>query len=383
VLVGARALQGVFGAMLAPAALALMTDTFTEPGERRTAAGIYGAIAGGGGAIGLLLGGVLTEYVSWRACLYVNLGFAIPAGIAASVLLRHRVAAVKPHLDLPGALTASLGLFALVYGFNKAETSGWGAGITLGSLTAGLVLLVAFVTLQRRVKNPLLPLRVVLDRNRGGAYLAMAMSGAGIFGVFLFLTYYLQNTLGFSPIEAGVGFLPMTGALLIGVGLATKRLLPHVGPRPVVAGGMLLAATGMAILAQVEVHSTYAGAVLPGLLVAGFGFGMTMATVMTNATLGVRPADAGVASAMVNTGQQIGGSIGTALLSTLSATATTNYLAGKPQTAEVAANAAVHGYTTAFWISAAIFATGALVCGRLLRPGVASLDLGAQPAMAH
>jgi EmrB/QacA subfamily drug resistance transporter len=383
VLVGARALQGVFGAMLAPASLALLTSTFTDPVERRKATGVYGAIAGVGGAIGLLLGGLLTEYASWRACMYVNVAFAIPAGLAALHLLHHQAVAVKPKLDLPGAITATSGLFALVYGFSKAETDGWTSPVTLGFLGAAVVLLVAFVAIQRRVANPLLPLRVVLDRNRAGAYLAVAIAGAGMFGVFLFLTYFLQQTLGFSPVEAGLGFLPMSAAVIVGVGLTTTKLLPRVGPRPIVALGMAAAAGGMLLLTQVAVDSTYAANVLPALLVAGFGFGLIMATVMASATLGVRPSDTGVASAMVNTGQQIGGSIGTALLSTLSASAVSGYLEGRPQSADVLAQAAVHGYTTAFWIAAGIFAAGALICGLLLRPGVPEVDPGAELVMAH
>jgi EmrB/QacA subfamily drug resistance transporter len=382
-LVGARALQGIFGAMLAPASLALLIETFTDPAERRKATGLYGAIAGGGGAIGLLLGGVLTEYVSWRWCLYVNLGFAIPAGLAAMALLHHRRVAVKPRLDLPGVLTASSGIFALVYGFSSAETDGWSAGITLVSFAAAVLLLGAFVAIQRRVAHPLLPLRVVTDRTRAGVYIAVALTGAGMFGIFLFLTYYLQETLGFSPVEAGLAFLPMTAALLVGVGMASGKLLPHVGPKPVLAVGMSLAATGLLLLAQVEVDSSYAAGVLPGLLVTGLGAGFTMATVMGSATHGVRPEDTGVASAMVNTGQQIGGSIGTALLSTLASSSVTNYMDGRPRTPDVIQHAAVQGYTTAFWISAAIFAAGALICGLLLRPGLPELAPGAEPVMAH
>jgi EmrB/QacA subfamily drug resistance transporter len=382
VLVAARAVQGIFGAMLAPASLALLNDTFTDPDERRKAFGLYGAIAGGGGAIGLLLGGVLTEYMSWRWCLYVNLAFAIPAALAALPLLHHRAAAVKPRLDIPGVITASLGIFALVFGFSRAETDGWDAGITVGALSAGVVLLTAFVAIQRRVKHPLLPLRVVADRDRGGAYLAVGMAGAGMFGVFLFLTYYLQETLGFSPVEAGLGFLPMTAALMVGVGLATNKLLPRVGPRPVVTAGMAFAAAGMLVLTRLGVDSSYAADVLPGLLVVGFGIGLTMATVMGSATLGVRPGDAGVAGAMINTGQQIGGSIGTAVLSTLAASAVTSYAEGRPRTADVAAQAAVHGYTTAFLVAAGIFAAGALICGVLMRSGVPRVEVGAEPVLA-
>jgi EmrB/QacA subfamily drug resistance transporter len=382
-LVGARAVQGVFGAMLAPASLALLNDTFTDPVERRKAFGLYGAIAGGGGAIGLLLGGILTEYMSWRACLYVNLAIAIPAALAALALLHHRAAAVKPRLDIPGVLTASAGIFAVVFGFSRAETDGWGAGITLGALAAGVVLLISFVALQRRVKHPLLPLRVVTDRDRAGAYLAVGIVGAGMFAVFLFLTYYLQETLAFSPVEAGLGFLPMTAALLVGVGVATNALLPRVGPRRVVTAGLTLASAGMLLLTQLSVDSTYAPGVLPALLVLGFGVGLTMATVMGSATLGVRPADAGVASAMINTGQQIGGSIGTAVLSTLASSAVTSYMDGRARTPDVVAQASVHGYTAAFLVAAGIFAFGAIVCARLMSRGVPQVDVAAEPVLAH
>jgi EmrB/QacA subfamily drug resistance transporter len=383
VLVAARAVQGVFGALLAPAALSLVSNTFTDPRERAKAFGIYGAIAGGGGAVGLLLGGLLTEYMSWRACLYVNLGFAIPAALAGFALLRQEARAARPRLDLAGVLTASAGLFGLVYGFSKAETDGWGAAITLGCLAAGVVSLTVFVMIERRVKHPLLPLRVVLDRNRGGAYLAVAAAGAGIFGVFLFLTYYLQETLGYSPVKTGAAFLPMTACLVAAAGASSAKLTPRVGPKPVIAVGLALCGAGMMLLTGITVDSSYAAAVLPALCVVGLGMGLTMATAMGTATLGVRPEDAGIASAMVNTGQQIGGSVGTAVLSTFASTATTNYLAGKAASPDVVAHAAVHGYTTAFWISAGIFAAGAVVAGLLLRPGVPMRDPEAQPAFAH
>src|SRR5919108_44652 len=268
------------------------------------------------------------------------------------------------------ALASSAGLFALVYGFTKAETNGWGAAVTLGFLAAGVVLLAVFVAIQRRSPHPLLPLRVVLDRNRSGAYLAVGVVGAGMFGVFLFLTYYLQRTLGFTPVETGLAFLPMVGALMITATGASTTILPRVGPRPLVAVGLMLGAGGMALLTQGGVHSTYAADHPPGLLVIGLGLGLSMATAMGTATLGVQASDAGVASAMVNTAQQIGGSLGTALLSTLAASATSAFVAGKSAGPAVMAEAAVHGYTTAFWWSAAIFAAGAGMCGLLMRPGV-------------
>jgi EmrB/QacA subfamily drug resistance transporter len=377
-LVGARAVQGLFGAVLAPAALSLLTTTFTDTAERAKAFAIYGGIAGAGGAVGLLLGGVLTEYLSWRWSLYVNLVFAVPAAIGAFVLLENRAAAAGARIDLPGVLTSSAGLFALVYGLTKAETDGWGAGITLGFLAAAVVLLVAFAVLQRRSTHALLPLRVLADRNRSGAYLAVLASGAGMFGVFLFLTYYLQQTLGFSPVGTGLAFLPMVAVLAAVAGIAQTRLLPRTGPRVLIAAGMLVSALGMALLTRVGLHSTYAGDVLPALLVMGAGIGLAMATAMSTATLGVSAADAGVASATVNTSQQIGGSIGTALLSTLAASAATAYAP-----AHGAAAAAVHGYTTAFWWAAAIFAVGAVVCGLLMRSGTPAEAPEGAPVFAH
>jgi EmrB/QacA subfamily drug resistance transporter len=319
VLVAARALQGVFGALLAPAALSLLTTTFTDPKERNTAIGVFGAIAGSGAAVGLLLGGVLTEYLSWRWCLYVNLVFAAVAAVGAWRLLHNQVPADKPRLDIPGTLTASAGLFGLVYGFSHAESAGWGAPLTLVALGAAAVLLSAFVALQRRVAHPLLPLHVVLDRTRGGSYLALALAGAGIFGVFLFLTYYLQQNLGFSPIRTGLAFLPMTLSIMVTATYATTRLVPRVGPRPMVVGGLALATAGMLYLAQLSVDSHYATGVLPALLLLGPGLGLIFATCIDNATAGVAPHDAGVASAMVNTMQQVGGSVGTELMSSYSA----------------------------------------------------------------
>jgi EmrB/QacA subfamily drug resistance transporter len=385
-LVGARALQGLFGALLAPAALSLLTTTFTEPGERNKAFGVFGAIAGSGAAVGLLLGGILTEYLSWRWCLYVNLAFSVVAITGALTLLRNEVHPNAPKLDIPGTVTASAGLFALVYGFSHAATSSWGNATTLGFLAAGVVLLASFVAIQQRVAHPLLPLRVVLDRDRGGSYLAVGLSGIAIFGVFLFLTYYLQQSLGFSPIQSGAAFLPMTFAIMLSATTAQTRLLPRTGARPLVGLGMLLGATGMLYLTGIGPHSSYAVHVLPALIVMGLGFGLIFAPAMSSATLGVAPTDAGVASAMVNTMQQIGGSIGTALLSTLAASATTSYIDGHGRTPDVLAQAAVHGYTTAFYWSAAIFLIAAVACTALLRPGPAAVPQAAgagEPVFAH
>jgi EmrB/QacA subfamily drug resistance transporter len=254
-LVGARALQGVFAAMLAPAALSLLATTFTDPAERGKAFGVYGAIAGVGGAVGLLLGGFLTEVLDWRWCLYVSILFAVPAAIGGVRLLHQVPAPNRPRLDIPGTIVASSGLFALVFGLSRAETDGWGEPVTLAFLGASALLLVAFVALQRRVANPLLPLRVVTDRNRGGAFLAIATASAGIFGVFLFLTFYLQNTKGFSAFETGLAFLPMSFSIVVTATLVNTRVLARTGPRPLVPTGMLLASLGMVLLTAIGVDT--------------------------------------------------------------------------------------------------------------------------------
>jgi EmrB/QacA subfamily drug resistance transporter len=387
VLVAARALQGVFGALLAPAALSILTTTFVDPEERAKAFGAFGAVAVGGAALGLILGGVLTEYLSWRWCLYVNLLIAIPATLAALSLLHNEVPAHRDRIDVPGTVTASTGLFAIVYGLANAQTHSWSAPLTIGMLAGGAVLLAGFVLIQSRSRNPLLPLHVVIDRDRGGSFLAMFLSGAGMFAIFLFLTYYMQQTLGFSPITTGLAFLPMTFTIVISATLGSTRLLPRIGPRPLIGGGMLVASAGMLTLTGVGVDTAYASHVLPGLLIIGTGLGLVFSSAMATATFGVEAADAGVASAMVNTMQQIGGSIGTALLSTLAASAATSELAGvagRPDAA-LAAHAAVHGYTTAFWWAAAIYAAGAIVCGSLLtaRSRVVGVVGAGEPVLAH
>jgi EmrB/QacA subfamily drug resistance transporter len=373
-LVGARALQGVFAALLAPAALSLLATTFTDPAERGKAFGVYGAIAGAGGAFGLLLGGALTEVLDWRWCLYVSIFFAVPAAIAGLRLLHHVPAANRPRLDIPGTVLASSGLFALVFGLSRAETDGWGEPVTLAFLGASALLLTAFVALQRRAADPLLPLRVVTDRNRGGSFLAIATAGAGIFGVFLFLTFYLQNVKGMSALETGLAFLPMNFSIIVTATLVNTRILARTGVRPLVPTGMVLAALGMALLTRIGVDTAYASHVLPSLILIGMGFGLVVAPSFATATLGVPARDSGAASAMVNTSQQVGGSIGTALLSTFAVSATADYLSAHGP--ELARQAAVEGYTTAFWWATAIFAVGAVVTGSLLRSHV-------RPEVAH
>jgi len=382
VLVGARSLQGAFGALLAPAALSTLTTTFTVPAERARAFGVYGAIAGGGGAVGLLLGGVLTEFLDWRWCMFVNVAFAVPAAIGLHGLLDRDRADRGVRMDIPGAVAATAGLFGIVFGFSRAEAEGWSAAVTIGSLAAGVILLAVFFLIERRSAAPLLPPRVLADRNRAGSYLAVGVVGASMFGVFLFLTYYLQQTLEFAPVETGLAFLPMIAFLMAGSVGSSTRLMPRFGPRPLVPTGMLLSAGGMLWLTGVGVDSTYAGAVLPGLCLVGAGFGLVIAPSMASATLGVAPRDAGVASATVNTCQQVGGSVGTALLSTISASAVTAFASDKVPSTELMARAAVHGYTTAFWWSAGILAVGGLVTAITLRSGVAKAE-GEALALAH
>ena len=372
-LVTARAVQGVFGAMLAPAALSLLTTTFTDNRERGRAFGIYGAIAGGGAAVGLLLGGVLTEYLSWRWCMYVNLAFAAGALVGGALLLHDRVETARPKLDIPGILLVSTGLFSVVFGFSHASTAGWADSQTLSFLAAGVVLLASFVVVQTRVSNPVLPLRVILDRNRGGSYLAILSLGIALFGMFLFLTYYLQGTLGFSAVDSGLAFLPMTGALVITSQLAVNVLARRVGPRYIIAPGLAIAAIGLFLLAQLDINSSYVSNVLPATIIFGLGAGLTFSSATANATARVRVDDAGVASAMVSTGQQVGGSVGTALLSTLAASAASGYLTSHTG-ARVAELATIHSYTTAFGWAAVVVAIGAVLTAAILRGDVAPID---------
>jgi EmrB/QacA subfamily drug resistance transporter len=381
-LVAARALQGAFGALLAPAALSLLATTFTDPEERSKAFGIYAGIAGAGGAIGLLLGGALTEVLGWRWCLYVSIVFAVPAAIAGTRLLHHVPVTSRPRLDVPGALTVSSGLFALVYGLARARSDGWGDPVTVAFLAGSAVLLAAFIALERRAAHPLLPLRVITDRDRGASFVGIGTASAGLFGLFLFLTFYLQDTKGFTPLQTGLAFLPLSFSIAPTVGIVSTRVLPRTGPRPLVPTGLLTAGLGMVLLTRIGVDTAYATHVLPSLVLIGVGFGLTLAPSFAIATA-VPARDTGVASGMVNTSQQTGGSIGAALLSTLAASAATDFVMKSGSAPDVLREAAVHGYTTAFWWAAGIFAIGALVCGSLLRPGARpELAHGAEPAAA-
>ena len=365
-LVTARTLQGAFGAILAPSALGTLISTFRDPRERGRAFGVFGSVAGGGGAVGLILGGVLTQYLSWRWTMYVNLVFAAIAVAGALAYMQSNRPASRPRMDWPGTLLASAGLFLIVFGFSHAEVAGWTAALTVGSLVGGVVLLAAFVLAERRASHPLLPLRVITDRTRGGAYISVGLAGIAVFGVFLFLTYYLQLIKGYSPVTSGVAFLPMIACILLASNTSSILLLPRVGPRALVVTGMLLGGGGMAYLTQLSVNSSYVGDILPTLLALGLGFGMIFSPAINTATTGVARQDSGVASALVNTMQQVGGSIGTAALSTLALTATATYLTVHHAGPLAPAVAAVHGYDVGFTVSAALFAVGAIAAAVLL-----------------
>ncbi|GAB6901674.1 MFS transporter [Kineosporia succinea] len=395
-LVAARALQGVFGALLAPTALAVLATTFVDPVERRRAFGIFGAIAGMGGAIGLLLGGVLTENLDWRWNLYVNCFIAVIAVVGALFFLPHvQRSGPRPKLDVPGTVLVSAALFGLVYGFSHAETDGWGNGLTIGMLIGSVVLGTAFVWWQTRAEHPLMPLSIVLDRNRSASYLSVLLAGIGMFGIFLFLTYYLQITLGYSPIKTGLSFLPMIVALVFTAQISSNFLLPRFGPRVMVPSGMVFAAVGAFWLTALDLNSAYFPGILFPLVLMGMGFGQMMPAAIQTATLNVDPRFAGVASALVNTGQQVGGSLGTALINTLAASAATSYLAShQPATQEVLAQAQIQSYSTAYAWVGGFFVAGAVLAALLYRsrtetvqvtattgPGAGASD--AEPVIMH
>lgn len=377
-LYAARGLQGLFAALLAPAALSLISVTFTETKERATAFGVFGAISGGGAAIGLIVGGVLTEYASWRWCLGVNVPIALLAAFAATRFVRESKAEGDTKYDIPGAVLVSLGLVSLVYGFTEAakqkdpgrsmEVLGWTDPKTVTFLAVAVVLLVAFVLWERRTAHPLLPLRVALDRNRGGSYLVFLFIGAGLFAMFLFLTFYFQATLGYSPLRSGFAFLPFSIGIIAGAGVISQ-LLPRFGPKPIMVPGLVSATIGMLLLTQITAETSYWTHVLPSLVLMSVGMAAVFIPASSTALVGVGTHDAGVASALLNTSQQVGGSLGTALLNTLYAGAVTSFLADKmgssadPQ--QVAADALVHGYHVAFFWGAMLL-LAAMITATLL-----------------
>jgi EmrB/QacA subfamily drug resistance transporter len=324
-LFGARALQGVFAALLAPAALSLISVTFTESKERARAFGVFGAISGGGAAIGLVAGGLLTEYASWHWTLLVNTPVAVIAVLLAIPFVRESRATGNTSYDIPGAITATLGLVSVVYGITKAGAEGWGATSTLSFLAIGVALLIVFIVIESKTSHPLLPLRILTNRNRGGAYLASFFIGVGLFAMFLFLTFFFQGVLGYSPLKSGLLFLPFSAGVVVSAGIASQ-LMPRVGPRWVTTGGFALAVLGMLMLLRLTPSSAYVGDILPSLILISLGMGLIFVPLSAVSLYAVGDRDAGVASAVLNTSQQIGGSVGVAFLNTIAASATAAYI---------------------------------------------------------
>ena len=324
-LIVARAVQGGFAAVLAPAALSLITVIFTDLKELNKAFGIIGGLT----------------------------------------LLHNSAEPDKPRLSVPSTIVGSAAIFGLVFGSAKAQTDGWGSAVTLTLLIAGGVLLAGFVVLQKVVRHPLIPLRVVADRNRGAAYLTLFLANAAVFALFLFLTYYVQRVLGYSPIMTGVAFLPMMTAIAVVATVTQGVLLRHLTMRGIVAAGLIASGAGAALLAQADAGSPYAAWVLPGLVLVGTGIGSAAVVAVAVGQMGVEPRDAGTAGALNNVSQQLGSAIGVALISTFVATATSHYLTRHGSTAAVGAT--VHGFTVGYWWAAGVFWAGAVICGALVR----------------
>jgi EmrB/QacA subfamily drug resistance transporter len=363
-LFGSRAVQGAFAALMAPAALSILTITFShDAGERAKAFGAYGAVSGGGAAIGVLLGGILTQYASWRWCLFINVPIALLAAVAAVRVIGESRADGTTRYDIPGAVLSTAGLVSLVYGFTKAVTDGWTATATLSLISVGVVLLAAFVLVEIRSANPLLPMRIILERNRGGSYLAATMLVVGIFAMFIFISYYFQTILGYSAAKAGVAFLPFALGVIVAAGAATS-LLPKLGPRITMTAGLILAAVGLFWLTKIGVHTSYWTHVCPQLIVMSLGMGLAFTALSSTSLTNVGERDAGVASAVLNSTQQVGASLGAALLNTIAATATATYLASHGPRLEE--QALVHGFTRALLVGAIIVAAGAVVSAVLV-----------------
>jgi EmrB/QacA subfamily drug resistance transporter len=365
-LFSARALQGAFAAIMAPAALSLLTVAFTEPKERARAFGVYGGISGGGAAIGLILGGALTQYASWRWTLLINVPIAIVAALAALRFVTESRNPERHGYDIPGAVTVTGGLLALVYAFTKAGTDGWSATPTLTLFGLAAALLALFVLIEGRVEHPLLPLRIVWERNRGGSFLASLLVGTAMLGTFLSLTYYFQGTLHYSAMKSGLAFLPFSLGVISGA-TAASQLLPRFGPRFVVMLGLVLGAVGLGIFTLLGVHSTFVDLVLPAEVIVSFGMGLSFVSMSSTSLIGVAPDDAGVASALVNTTQQTGGSLGAALINTIATSATASYLAVHGTSARAQIAGSIHGYTTAFTFSAIVLGVAAVGAFTLIR----------------
>ena len=363
-LIGARIAQGTFAALLMPTILALLTTSFTEPRERAKAFGIFSSIASAGGALGLVGGGVITEYLDWRWCFYVNVPLGVVV-VAGAVLLPELTAHRGARIDVPGALLSFTGMTLLVYGFSEAASTGWADPRVAGCLGAAVVVLAGFVWLQARVRHPLLPLRVLTDRNRAGAFLAIGLTMMGLFGLMFILTYQLQEVMRFSALQTGLAILPATVGTVLVATQVTPRLMPVLPVRLLVVPGMLLAALGLLNLGRIAPDSSYTTTLLPTQVLVGIGLGLVMSPCINVATSNVAPATIGVVSAFVSTSQQIGGSIGVALLNAIAITVTSNAVAAAGPRADTA-YATADGFAVAGVSAAAIVAVGAALAGALI-----------------
>jgi EmrB/QacA subfamily drug resistance transporter len=380
-LFAARGLQGVFAALLAPAALSLISVTFTDSKERAKAFGVYGALSGAGAAIGLVLGGILTEYTSWHWTLWVNVPIAILAVFLGLAYVKESRATGDTKYDIPGAITATLGLVSLVFGITKAESDGWTGTSTLTFIGIALVLLALFLFIEKRSTNPLLPLAIIKNTNRGGAYLASFFLGIGLFAMFLFLTYFFQIVLGYTPLKAGLLFLPFSAGIIISAGI-TSQLLPRFGPRYVTFGGFILATSGMLLLTRITPESSYVSNILPALIIISLGMGLIFVPLSATALFAVGNHDAGVASAVLNTSQQIGGSVGIAFLNTIATSATAAYVVAN-NVDPFNPNAQVEGYVDAFMWGAGILAVAGIIWVTLVRITKKDMAVGDQAAVAQ
>jgi EmrB/QacA subfamily drug resistance transporter len=377
-----RGLQGLGGALVSPAALSIITTTFTENSERTRALGVWSAIAAGGGAVGLLLGGALTDLVSWPWIFIVN----VPVGLITLVMALRSVPESRAELghrsfDLAGALSVTAGLVVLVFGIVKAQNYGWGSARTIALLAGGVALLAAFLLIERRSVAPLMRLSIFRVRTLAVADGVLLLVASGMFGMFFFASLYVQEILGYSPLRAGLAFLPVTAGIVIGAGLA-QQLIGRLGVRNVALGGIVLAAIGMGVLTQLPVHGSYVGNLLVGLLPMSIGMGLTFVPITLLGTGGVGDDDAGLASGLFNTAQQVGGSLGLAILSTLAASQTSSLLHGADGAGATGAIAArVSGYHVAFLAAAIMLAIGALILATVLRrQHVRGIDLGVAPS---
>jgi EmrB/QacA subfamily drug resistance transporter len=366
-LAAGRAVQGAFAAVLIPTALSLLAVTFTQPRERARAFAVYGAIAASGGAVGLLLGGVLTEYGSWRWCMYLNVAIAGLAAVAGLAFLSDTRPEGRLRFDVLGVLLVTGGLVTVVYACSQAVAKGWNTAEVLTLLVTAVVLLTLFVWWGSRTTNPLLPLRIVWDRNRGGACVAAGGAVVGMLGVFLLLTYYFQVVLGYSPVHAGLAFLPMTLAVAASAFGVASPLLPRVPPRALIVPGLLVTAAGLLVLTQLKAGGGYPTRILPAGILLGAGMGCVITPAFSVATHGVARGDTGVAAATINTAQQVGGSLGVALLNTIAAGAAAGSLAASTHRGpDAVARALVHGYTTATGWAATILLAAAILAAVLI-----------------